>query len=116
MTIGSLLTKIVRAHFPHSPTTAARIATFEAQLGWRLDDDRRAFYLHCDGAELFRRLPDASYVTDRRPVFGAHTGARAQRGHRAHLLRARVAELQHPLAGGDCSIDSQIAPACPGSE
>ncbi|ABF88233.1 hypothetical protein MXAN_0598 [Myxococcus xanthus DK 1622] len=61
MAIESLLTEISRAHFPHPPVTAARIAAFEAQMGWRLDDDLRAFYLHCDGAELFRRLPDANY-------------------------------------------------------
>ena len=30
-------------------------------MGWQLDVDLRAFYLHCDGAALFRPLPDANY-------------------------------------------------------
>ncbi|WP_240356383.1 SMI1/KNR4 family protein [Myxococcus eversor] len=30
-------------------------------MGWKLDDDLRALYLRCDGAELFRPLPEANY-------------------------------------------------------
>ena len=33
--------------------------TFERRVGWRLDPDLRAFYLHCNGAELIERLPDS---------------------------------------------------------
>jgi hypothetical protein len=29
------------------------VAAFEAHVGWQLDADLRAFYLHCDGATLF---------------------------------------------------------------
>ena len=61
MAIKSLLTEISPAHFPHPSATAARIAAFETRMGWRLDDDLRAFCLHCDGAELFKKLPDANY-------------------------------------------------------
>ncbi|NVI99645.1 SMI1/KNR4 family protein [Myxococcus sp. AM009] len=61
MAIESLLAEISRAHFPHPPATPERIATFEARMGWRLDEDLRAFFLHCDGAELFERLPEANY-------------------------------------------------------
>jgi hypothetical protein len=61
MTMEKLLAEVTRAHFPHPPATPEQIATFEAQVGWRLDADLRAFYLHCDGAELFQPLPDANY-------------------------------------------------------
>jgi hypothetical protein len=56
-----LLAEVTRAHFPHPPATPEQIAAFEAQVGWQLDADLRAFYLHCDGVELFQRLPDANY-------------------------------------------------------
>ncbi|NVJ04088.1 SMI1/KNR4 family protein [Myxococcus sp. AM001] len=61
MAIESLLAEISRAHFPHPPATPERIAAFEARMRWPLDEDLRAFFLHCDGAELFERLPDANY-------------------------------------------------------
>ena len=61
MTMEQLLAEISRAHFPHPPATPERIAAFEAQVGWTLDAELRAFYLHCDGAELFKPLPDADY-------------------------------------------------------
>ncbi|QSQ25686.1 SMI1/KNR4 family protein [Pyxidicoccus parkwayensis] len=61
MTMEQMLAEISRAHFPHPPATPERIAAFESQVGWRLDADLRAFYLHCDGAELFKPLPDANY-------------------------------------------------------
>jgi len=43
------------------PATPAQVAAFESRVGWRLDENLRAFYLHCDGATLFRRRPDANY-------------------------------------------------------
>jgi hypothetical protein len=61
MTMARLLAEITRAHYPRAPATPDRIAAFEASVGWRLDDELRAFYLHCDGAELFEPLPDAKY-------------------------------------------------------
>ena len=56
-----LLEEVSRDHFPHPPATPEEIAEFEQRVGWRLDPDLRAFYLHCNGAELFKRLPDAPY-------------------------------------------------------
>lgn len=56
-----LLEEISRAHFPNAPATPAQVAAFESRAGWQLDEDLRAFYLHCDGATLFRRRPDANY-------------------------------------------------------
>ncbi|MFP2961494.1 SMI1/KNR4 family protein [Myxococcus sp. 1LA] len=56
-----LLEEVSRTHFPNAPATPAQVAAFEARVGWRLDADLRAFYLHCDGATLFRRRPDANY-------------------------------------------------------
>ncbi|NMO21223.1 SMI1/KNR4 family protein [Pyxidicoccus fallax] len=61
MKIEDLLAEVSRAHYPRPPATPAQVAAFEARVGWRLDDELRAFYLHCDGAELFRPLPDANY-------------------------------------------------------
>ena len=43
------------------PGTAAEIAEFEQRAGWQLDPDLRAFYLHCNGAELIKRGPDCPY-------------------------------------------------------
>jgi hypothetical protein len=59
--LSSLLEEISRVHFPYPPATAEEIEEFERRVGWRLDSDLRAFYLHCNGAELFKRLPDAPY-------------------------------------------------------
>ncbi len=56
-----LLAEISRSHFPNAPATPAQVAAFEARVGWSLDPDLRAFYLHCDGATLFRPRPDADY-------------------------------------------------------
>lgn len=61
MTMEQLLAEVTRAHLPHPPATPEQIAAFEAKVGWQLDADLRAFYLHCDGAELFQPLPDANY-------------------------------------------------------
>jgi cell wall assembly regulator SMI1 len=59
--ISSLLEEVSRDHFPYSPATPEEIEAFEQRVGWRLDPDLRAFYLHCNGAELIERLPDAPY-------------------------------------------------------
>ncbi|HYI02879.1 SMI1/KNR4 family protein, partial [Hyalangium sp.] len=56
-----LLEEVSREHFPYPPATAAEIAEFEQRVAWRLDPDLRAFYLHCNGAELIKRLPDCPY-------------------------------------------------------
>jgi hypothetical protein len=55
--MSSLLAEISREHFPYSPATPEEIAEFEQRVGWTLDLDMRAFYLHCNGAELIKRLP-----------------------------------------------------------
>jgi cell wall assembly regulator SMI1 len=60
MTLHTLLAEISRHHFPRPPATPRQLAEFEARVGWRLDEDLRSFYLHCNGAELFRR-PDSPY-------------------------------------------------------
>lgn len=61
MTMSSLLEEVSRDHFPYPPATLEEIAEFEQRVGWRLDPDLRAFYLHCNGAELIERLPDTPY-------------------------------------------------------
>ncbi len=60
MSIQHLLEQVSRLHFPNPPATLAQIAAFEQEAGWRLDPDLRAFYLHCDGADLFER-PNSPY-------------------------------------------------------
>jgi hypothetical protein len=57
----SLLEEISRDHFPYPPATSEEIEEFERRLGWKLDPELRAFYLHCDGAELIKQLPDCPY-------------------------------------------------------
>lgn len=61
MAMEQLLAEISRAHFPNEPATLAQVTDFEARMGWTLDPDLRAFYLHCDGATLFRPRPHAKY-------------------------------------------------------
>ncbi|XXF78106.1 SMI1/KNR4 family protein [Myxococcaceae bacterium GXIMD 01537] len=61
MSLQTLLEEVSRHHFPNPPATLADIAAFEQRVGWRLDPDLRAFYLHCDGGTLFKRRPDANY-------------------------------------------------------
>ncbi len=56
-----LLEEVSRDHFPYPPVTPEQIEEFERRVGWRLDPDLRAFYLHCNGAELIERLPDTPY-------------------------------------------------------
>ena len=60
MSIQHLLEQVSRQHFPNPPATPAQIAAFEQKAGWRLDPDLRAFYLHCDGADLFEQ-PNSPY-------------------------------------------------------
>jgi hypothetical protein len=59
--MSALLEEVSRDHFPYPPATSEEIEAFEQRVGWRLDPDLRAFYLHCNGAELFQRLPDCPY-------------------------------------------------------
>ena len=61
MPMYSLLAEFSRLHFPNAPATSAQLAAFEARMGWKLDEDLRAFYLHADGGTLFRPLPNAKY-------------------------------------------------------
>ncbi|XXF81303.1 SMI1/KNR4 family protein [Myxococcaceae bacterium GXIMD 01537] len=59
--MSALLDEVSRQHFPHPPATPADVSAFERRMGWKLDSDLRAFYLHCDGAELFEPRPDTHY-------------------------------------------------------
>lgn len=61
MSMTPLLAELSRLHYPGPPATPAQIAAFEARVGWKLDEDLRAFYLHCNGATLFAPLPDVNY-------------------------------------------------------
>jgi cell wall assembly regulator SMI1 len=56
-----LLEEVSRDHFPYPPAVPEEIEEFERRVGWKLDPDLRAFYLHCNGAELIERLPDSPY-------------------------------------------------------
>jgi hypothetical protein len=59
--MSSILEEISRNHFPYPPASPEEIEAFERRAGWKLDPDLRAFYLHCNGAELIERLPDSPY-------------------------------------------------------
>ncbi len=58
--MSRLLEEVSRRHFPHLPASPAEISVFEQRMGWRLDEDLRSFYLHCNGAELFEQT-DSPY-------------------------------------------------------
>ncbi|WP_338265677.1 SMI1/KNR4 family protein [Corallococcus caeni] len=53
MSMSDLLEEVSRLHHVRPPATPEQIDAFEQRVGWRLDPDLRAFYLHCDGADLF---------------------------------------------------------------
>ncbi|MDY7230022.1 SMI1/KNR4 family protein [Hyalangium rubrum] len=55
------LEEVSRHHFPYPSATPQEIEEFEQRVRWRLDPDLRDFYLHCNGAEFFKRLPGAPY-------------------------------------------------------
>jgi hypothetical protein len=55
MVMDRMIAEISRDHFPNSPAALEDIAFFEQRVGWRLDADLRAFYLHCNGAVLFQQ-------------------------------------------------------------
>lgn len=57
----SLLDEVSRQHFPNPPGSLSQIEEFERRVNWRLDDELRAFYLHCNGADLFKR-PGSPYM------------------------------------------------------
>ncbi len=59
--MSSLLEEVSLHHFPYPPATREEIEAFEQRVGWRLDPELRAFYLHCNGAELLKRLPECPY-------------------------------------------------------
>jgi hypothetical protein len=60
MSMEALLEEVSRHHFPNPPATPAQLEMFEQRMGWRMDPDLRAFYLHCNGARLFEQ-PDSPY-------------------------------------------------------
>jgi hypothetical protein len=59
--MSRLLEEVSRHHFPYPPATSQEIAEFEQRMGWCLDVDLRAFFLHCNGAELFKQRPGCPY-------------------------------------------------------
>jgi hypothetical protein len=76
--MNSLLEEVSRKHFPSAPATHEEIVAFEQRVGWKLDPDLRAFYLHCNGARLFEPppfspfsiLPLAEIERGRAAIFG----------------------------------------------
>ncbi|WP_375759775.1 SMI1/KNR4 family protein [Corallococcus exercitus] len=61
MSLERLLAEVSQRHFPRPPATLAQVSVFEARVGWRLDEDLRAFYLHCNGCDLFVSSPDTRF-------------------------------------------------------
>jgi hypothetical protein len=60
MSMEELFEEVSRHHFPNPPATSAQLEAFEQRMGWRMDPDLRAFFLHCNGARLFEQ-PDSPY-------------------------------------------------------
>ena len=60
MSMSELLEEVSRLHFSNPPASQQEIEQFEQRVGWRLAPDLRAFYMHCNGADLFRR-PNSPY-------------------------------------------------------
>lgn len=60
LSMRELLAEVSRLHFPNAPATPQEIEQFEQRVGWQLDPDLRAFYTHCNGADLFKR-PNSPY-------------------------------------------------------
>ncbi|MBN8232290.1 SMI1/KNR4 family protein [Corallococcus macrosporus] len=61
MSMKRILAEVSTHHFPNPPATPAQVAAFEARVGWVLDEQLRAFYLHCNGAALFEAPPEMNY-------------------------------------------------------
>ena len=61
LSMSRLLEEVSRHHFPSPPATPEQIEAFERKAGWRLDPELRAFYAHCDGAELIQQRPGCPY-------------------------------------------------------
>jgi len=53
--LTDLLVELDQSHFPNPPASERQIRQFEERMGWPLDEELRAFYLHCNGARLFRK-------------------------------------------------------------
>jgi hypothetical protein len=72
-----LLEELLGHHYPEPPATLDEISEFERRIGWRLDPDLRTFYLHCNGARLFKAidtpyhfLPLSEIVRGRVTIYG----------------------------------------------
>jgi hypothetical protein len=59
--MSNLLEEVSRHHFPYPPASLKEVEEFEQRVGWPLDPDLRAFFLHCNGAELFKQRPGCPY-------------------------------------------------------
>jgi hypothetical protein len=75
--MDQLMEEVFRHHHPEPPATVAEVDAFERRIGWRLDPDLRIFYLHCNGASLFKRidtpyqfLPLSEIVRGRLTIYG----------------------------------------------
>jgi hypothetical protein len=55
------IAEVLRAHRPSAPATPADVDAFERKHGVSLDPDLRAFYMACNGADLFRTEDDLPY-------------------------------------------------------
>lgn len=75
--MARLLEELLRHHHPEPPVTLEEVEAFERRMGWGLDPDLRSFYLHCNGARLFRYvdtpyrfLPLSEIVRGRMTIYG----------------------------------------------
>ncbi|XXF78354.1 SMI1/KNR4 family protein [Myxococcaceae bacterium GXIMD 01537] len=116
--MSRLLGEVSRDHFPHPPATPEEIEEFERRVGWKLDSDLRAFYLHCNGAALIRRqdspyeiLPLSKIVRARIALRGKDDDSRGpasmyalcyvRDGNYVVLDVSQQADGRYPLIDGD---------------
>jgi hypothetical protein len=76
--MSSLLEEVSRDHFPRPPATHEAMESFEQRVGWKLDPDLRAFYLHCDGASLIQRMDSPYQILPLADIVRARVAIRGQ--------------------------------------
>lgn len=62
MNIQELVDQIFEEHVPYPPAENFQIEQFESQIGLKLPDDLKQFYIRCNGAKLFQHTQATPYT------------------------------------------------------
>jgi hypothetical protein len=76
--MSHLLEEVSRDHFPRPPASPEEIEAFEQRVGWKLDPDLRAFYLHSNGAALLRQSDSPYEILPLSEVVRARVAIRSE--------------------------------------